>query len=183
MAPRELDRQATPSPLKVARQALPLRVWALRVLPGGQPVAEAALAQAGCSAWPKPGQYLGTDPCLAWRTPREAVLLSSSGDASAALAQALAPGIHELAYAVEQTDGTVVFELQADQAQPLLSRLVDAQAMPAARGCASRTRLGDVAVLLLWRSDGSMWLAADAAHRPYLEAWLEHAAQGLATAA
>lgn len=142
-----------------------------------------ALAAQGVHAlglpWPLPPCTLaGVGPWLAWCGPHESLLLSHTPQPAAQFLQALAPGKSATAFAVDVSEAHAVYELHGPQLECWLSRLVDADAIPADAGRCSRARMADVAVLLLRLSAERLWLLADSPVCAYLENWLVYAHEG-----
>ena len=110
------------------------------------------------------------------RQPEELLLVGpASGQAEAPLAPllaALAPGQASDSVAVDLTHGMLVLALEGPQLEPWLSHLVDARAIPCRNGSATRTRLVDVAVLLMRLDTETVWLVVDRTLAPYLANWL-----------
>ena len=155
----------------------PLRVVALRHLPGGTPAVSGALQTQGFAALPGAGQFVGSDPCLMWLKPTEWLLIGTTDAVADGLLASLAPGCHSLACAVDQSSGGILFELQGAGLPSLLPRLVDSTAVPQAAQQGSRCRLGDVAVMLLRHAADRAWLLADRSNGDYIAQWLRDAAR------
>jgi heterotetrameric sarcosine oxidase gamma subunit len=160
----------------------PLHVLALRMLPGGERAALAVVAQAIGPGVPEPGTFVGTDPVLLWRSPSDWSFLTTRAGEAAALQRALPPVSGALCYVVDQSAGTVAFELEGPALDALLPRLMDASAIPRKPGAGTRARVADIAVLVLRRSASSAWLIADRANGHYLARWLAYACGGVAAA-
>lgn len=79
--------------------------------------------------------------------------------------------------------GGIAFELEGAAAglEALLSRLIDASAIPRVRGHGTRARLGDVAVSVLRLAEDHVWLLADRSHDRYLALWLARAMDAVAS--
>lgn len=156
----------------------PLRVLSLRHHDAPHTI-EAACSNIGLPPLPGAGHFSGEDPVLLWRQPREWLFIGSSvaaaGRADALLA-ALAPGQDPLACAVDQSAGTVALALRGPKLDMLLSRLLDAGAIPRTPGEGTRARLADIAVIVLRREPDCVWLLADRANDHYLADWLAYAA-------
>ena len=75
--------------------------------------------------------------------------------------------------------GTLVVELQGSHAPALLSRLVDASALPAGLDQASRVRLADIAAVVWREAPDRFGLLVDRAHGHYLARWLSYAADAI----
>ena len=173
-----LDLEAGPV---AVRRIEPLSVIALRHLPGAGDDLVAALRAAGVPAAPVPGQVVGQGPWALWRSPSEVVLLATERATAEAALAALAPlGPTTLACAVDQSDGTLVLELQGPRVDKLLQRLVDSRSLPSAPGSAVRVRLADIAVVLVRQQAEAVWLLADRSHEHYLAGWLAHAGAAMA---
>jgi len=160
----------------------PLRVVALRHLPGGTAAVEAAAARAGLPSLPSAGAFCGADPLVVWRQPREWVLVSTADAAADGLLAALKPGAQALAVAVDQSAGSVGIELRGPQVDAVLARLVDASAVPREPGHGTRARLADIAVTMLRLAPSTLWLIADHANDRYLADWLAYASQAVQSA-
>ena len=156
----------------------PLRVLSLRHHNALHTI-EAASRDAGLPPLPGAGHFSGDDPLLLWRHPRELIFIGSADAAAGqadALLESLAPGQDALVCAVDQSAGTVAMALQGPKLDALLSRLMDAGAIPRTSGEGTRARLADIAVLVLRREPQCVWLLADSAHDHYLADWLAYAA-------
>lgn len=165
-------------PLDVAtveiRRIEPLFVLAIRHLPDAADEVEAALRSTGLPGLPWPGQVLGRDPWILWRSPSELMLLSTTRTGPNALTDAIGNGL--LACAVEQSDGLIGFELRGAQVDEMLRRLVDHRSVPGSVGSAARVRLADIAVVLLRVGTDKVWLLADRGYEHYLRAWFNYLA-------
>lgn len=158
----------------------PMHVLSLRHLPGGGASALAAgIARHGVPGLPGPGQSCGIDPRLIWRSPSEALLLTQDAALSAKLLVELPPTPDALACAIDLSAGTLVVELQGSHAPALLSRLVDASALPAGLDQASRVRLADIAAVVWREAPDRFGLLVDRAHGHYLARWLSYAADAI----
>jgi heterotetrameric sarcosine oxidase gamma subunit len=112
------------------------------------------------------------------RQPEEALVIGPPVPAFDMLLAALAPGCASAAVALELSDGMVVVALEGPRLDDWLARLVDALAIPRTPGKATRTRLADVAVLLVRLDADRLWLVADRSLAPYLASWLAFAHDG-----
>jgi heterotetrameric sarcosine oxidase gamma subunit len=170
-------------PAPTARLAIgvaePMRVLSLRHLPGGVAAVAGALAAQGLHALPEPRRFIGDDPCVLWRSPSEWLLLTADAALSERIASALRPAPGALAVAVDLTAGSLVLDLQGAAVDALLSRLVDAAAVPATVGEGTRARLADIAVALVRIEPDRVRLVADRANDRYLAQWLAYAARAL----
>jgi sarcosine oxidase gamma subunit len=86
-----------------------------------------------------------------------------------------------LACAVDQTDGVLVLELQGQQLDDLLLRLVDSRSLPRSPGTAFRARLADITITLVRHESDRLWMLAERPQAHYLMNWLNHAGVVLAT--
>lgn len=166
------------------RRIEPLAVIALRHLPGAGEALARALHAAGIADVPAPGQAVGNGrrpgTWALWRSPREVTLMAfDQTEAHGAMAELAADA---LACAVDQTDGTLVLELQGPLVDDLLRRLVDSRSLPGAPGSAVRARLVDIAVVLARPQSDRVWLLADRSHEHYLADWLAYAGDALTAA-
>jgi hypothetical protein len=159
------------------RRMCGLTAIAIRHFPGDTSAALAVEAQG--LAWPNvPGELVGSDPWLVWRSPQETIALASAAEPLRSLASALAPSQSESAMAVDQSDAVAVFELHGSRLDDWLAHLVDATAIPREPGLCSRCRLADVAVLLLRLESGRIWLLTDGPVATYVEDWLRFSHAG-----
>ena len=148
----------------------PLRVLSLRCLPGG---AELIARTAGIAELPGPGRFLGQDPLLQWRSPNEWLHISTRDEEANALLRALPIG--GLAQATDLSAGTLLLDLQGTALDALLERLIDATVQVDMPGQGTRTRMADIAVMLIRQSKQRLWLLADRANDHYLAHWLAYA--------
>jgi sarcosine oxidase, subunit gamma len=153
------------------------RVLAVRHLAGGALLLDQALSAYALTPLPKTGTCLGADPCLIWRSPTEFLLLTSQPAVADGVLQALAPGRHDLACALDLSAGSVVFELQGQGGADVLARLVEASAVPMQSGQATRSRFMDVAVVIFRQDPHSVKLLFDRGHCLYAAQWIEHASR------
>jgi heterotetrameric sarcosine oxidase gamma subunit len=155
----------------------PMHVLSLRHLPGGGSAALATvLAEQGMPALAQPGRTSGVDPLFIWRSPNETLVLTAEALSAAALLAALRPTPGALACVLDLSHGTLVVKLQGTHVDALLSRLVDAQALPRDAGQASRVRLADIAALVWREAPDRVGLLVDRANDHYLARWLSYAA-------
>ncbi len=154
-----------------------LRVVALRHLPGGEAALAAALSAQGLYALPQPGMSQGANPWLVWTRPSEVLLLTTQGAVADALLRALPPDAQRPAYALDQSAGHVAFDLSDSALHDLLSRWLDASAIPQQPGHATRARFMDVAVVCLRTQANGAWLLFDANHGRYAAQWIAHGLQ------
>lgn len=126
----------------------------------------------------KPGELVGSDPWLAWRSPQETIAVGLAAAPLQRLLVSLAPGRSETAYAADLSDALAVFELHGPRLDAWLAHLVDATAIAHAAGRATRCRLADVAVMLLRLAPERLWLIADRPLAPYLANWLAYTHEG-----
>jgi heterotetrameric sarcosine oxidase gamma subunit len=163
----------------------PLAVTSLRHLPGADDALAAALRAAALTEIPAPGKVLGNGRSpgtwALWRSPSEVTLIAFERATADAAMAALAADT--LACAVDQTDGTLVLELQGQWVEELLQRLVDSHSLPVAQDSAVRVRLADIAVTLVRLAPERLWLLSDRSHAYYLANWLAYAGAALATRA
>jgi heterotetrameric sarcosine oxidase gamma subunit len=153
-------------------QVLSLRHW-----PGeGSAALAGVLRTQGLAPLPEPGRSSGTEPLLIWRSPSETLLLSPNAPQAAALLGALRPVPGALACALDLSSGSLVLRLQGSGVQALLSRLVDAQALPRDAGDASRMRLADIAAVAWREAPDRAGLLVDRANDHYLARWLNYVA-------
>jgi heterotetrameric sarcosine oxidase gamma subunit len=161
------------SPRMALQVVEPMQVLSLRHLPGGG-TTELATVLAGNAlpGLPGPGRCCGIEPRLIWSSPNEALLLTKDAQLASALLAALRPAPGALACALDLSAGTLVVEMKGANVEALLSRLVDAQALPSDAGRASRMRLVDIAAVV-WRDAADRaGLLVDRAHGHYLARWL-----------
>ncbi len=157
-----------------------LRVVALRHLPGGEAALAAALSAQGISTLPQPGVSQGANPWLVWTRPSEMLLITTNGAVADALLRALPPDAQRPAYALDQSAGHVAFELielSGPALNVVLSRWLDASAIPQRPGQATRARFMDVAVVCLRTQADVAWLMFDASHGRYAAQWISHGLQ------
>lgn len=165
------------SPALALQVVEPMHVLSLRHLPGGGTTA-LSTAMAG-NAPPGPGHCCGIEPRLIWCSPNETLLLTKDAQLASALLDALRPAPGALACALDASAGTLVVEMRGANVEALLSRLVDAQALPHDAGQASRVRLADIAAVVWRDAPDRAGLVVDRANGHYLARWLSHAADGI----
>jgi sarcosine oxidase gamma subunit len=145
---------------------------------GGDASAAAAVTAMGLP-WPaEPGKLVGADPWLAWRGPKETLVLATRRAPIDGLLQALAPGQSESAMAAELSDGLTTFELHGPGLDDWLAHLVDASAIPRQAGSVTRARMADAAVWMLRLAPERLWLLADRTISAYIESWLQFSHEG-----
>lgn len=183
------DHLAPSSPLDAAlREALPpptpaltvrvvegLRVLALRYLAGGAAAIELALAAHDLAPLAQPGACKGADPWLVWVGLAESLLLTSHPAVADGVLRELAPGLQAVACALDQSGGWLVFELLGTNVDEVLSRLLDASAIPQRAGQSSRARLMDISAVLVRLAPDRVFLLVDRTHGIYAAQWLTHA--------
>jgi len=150
-----------------------LVVIALRHLPEADAALVKALRAVGISAAPNPGQVLGQNPWALWSSPSEVILLATHGNHTDAAVAAMVGT--SLACAVNQTDGVLALELQGQQLDDLLLRLVDSRSLPRLPGTSTQARLVDISITLVRHESDRLWLLAERPQAEYLVNWLKHA--------
>ena len=150
-----------------------LAVIALRHLPEADAALVKALRAVGISAAPDPGQVLGQNPWALWRSSSEVILLATHRNHAEAALVAMVDT--PLACAVDQTDGVLVLELQGQQLDDLLLRLVDSRSLPRLPGTSTQARLVDISITLVRHESDRLWLLAERPQAEYLVNWLKHA--------
>ena len=140
----------------------------------GDTSARAAVEAQGLPWVQSPGEMAGTDPFVCWRAPQERFAIGLNAAPLRALLASLAPGQHDLAFAIDVSEALTVFELHGPQLESWLVRVVDATAVPREAGSMSRCRFADVPVLLLRKAVDCLWLVAERPLAPYIADWLEY---------
>jgi len=154
------------------RKVETLVVVSLRHLPEAADTLLTALRAVGISAAPNPGQVLGQNPWALWRSPSEVILLTTHRNlADAALAKMVGTS---LACSVDQTDGVLALELQGQQLNDLLLRLVDSRSLPRLPGTSSQARLVDISISLVRHEADRLWILSERPQADYLMNWLQH---------
>ena len=153
----------------------PLRVVTLRSIGDGIETIRSALSAQGV-ALPDPLQFSGSSPFVLWRSPTEWLLIATSDAPADQVLRELAPGRHATACAIDQSPGVIAIELEGGTIESVMSRLVDASAIPREPGCGTRARLGDIAVTMLRVASTHLWLIADHSVEGYLVDWIAYAA-------
>jgi heterotetrameric sarcosine oxidase gamma subunit len=153
----------------------PLRVVALRAIGDGIDSLRDALS-AHKLALAEPGRFAGDDPAVLWRSPTEWLLVATSDPVADDVLRALTPGRHRAACAIDQSAGVATVALEGEAIDALLSRLIDANAIPREAGHGTRARLGDIAVTIVRRAQDRAWLVADRSVEGYLTDWIAYAA-------
>ena len=155
------------------RKVETLVVVSLRHLPEAADTLLTALRAVGISAAPNPGQVLGQNPWALWRSPSEVILLATHRNHTDAAVAAMVGT--SLACAVNQTDGVLALELQGQQLDDLLRRLVDSRSLPRLPGTSTQARLVDISITLVRHESDRLWLLAERPQAEYLVNWLKHA--------
>jgi len=155
------------------REIETLVVVALRHLPEAADTLVTTLQTVGISAAPNPGQVLGQNPWALWRSPSEVILLATHRNHADSAAAAMVDT--PLACAVDQTDGVLALELQGQQLDDLLLRLVDSRSLPRLPGTSTQARLVDISITLVRHESDRLWLLAERPQAEYLVNWLKHA--------
>ncbi len=153
-----------------------MQVLSLRHLPGGLSALSTVRASHAAPDLPQPGRSGGTDPVLIWLSPSETLLLTRDPALAGQLLSALRPLPGALACAIDLSAGSLVLQVQGRAVDALLSRLVDAQAMPVGVGQASRMRLADIAAVVWREAPDRVGILVDRANDHYLLQWLSYAA-------
>ncbi len=161
----------------------PLRVVALRHIGVGHEAIASALAAHGLPPLPNAGRFAGNDPFVLWRNPGESLLISLSSDVADLMLRELAPGRASSACAIDLSDGIVCLELRGSALHDLLSRLIDASAIPQRTGDGTQARLGEIAVSIIRRADDCAWLLADRSVAHYVADWVAYASDRMTRAA
>jgi heterotetrameric sarcosine oxidase gamma subunit len=168
------------SPEMALHVVKPMHVLSLRHLPGGgTTVLSSVMAGNALPGLPGPGHCCGIEPRLIWCSPNETLLLTKDASLASALLATLRPAPGALACALDSSAGTLVVEMRGANVEALLSRLVDAQALPRNASQASRARLVDIAAVLWRDAPDHAGLLVDRANGHYLARWLSYAADGL----
>lgn len=162
-----------------ARLVEPLQVLALRSLPGGAEAVASAVAITGVDSLPHTGCFVGSDPMVLWRSPGELMFISTSASAANTVLRTLPAASHALAYSIDRSAGTITFSLQGPAVDEVLHRLIDASAVPRSVGQGTRTRMADIAVVVMRVAPDCVWLIADRTNDHYLAHWIAYAAAAL----
>jgi heterotetrameric sarcosine oxidase gamma subunit len=150
-----------------------LRVLVLRHLAGDTRALDEALAGMGLTPLPQAGAWRGNDPWLVWISPTERWMMTTRGpDSADAVLRALQPGRHALACALDQSAGSLVFELTGPAVGDVLARLCDAISIPQQAGQATRARFMDIAAVVLRRAPDEAWLLVERSHAVYAARWI-----------
>lgn len=173
MAP---DCPYTQEPPQLAVLA-PLRVLAVRLHPAADSNWIEALHGVGVMRPPLPGTFEGDVVRAVWCGPTEYWLVTQQADLLDAMTRALQPGAAELIYAIDHSAGTVGFEVQGNDIDRLLARLIDAVAIPARPGQAARVRCADLAVVVLRVHMQRAWLLVERPVAHFLLEWLRNACE------
>lgn len=128
-------------------------------------------------AWPVDVHQIQGEGPFALRRSADEILVVGSF-AAAGILGALWPSAANDAVAIDLTHGTLVFELEGPRLDEWLSRLIDVDALPREPKRGARTRVIDIAVVVLRLALDRVWLVADRAHATYLADWLRYAHEG-----
>jgi heterotetrameric sarcosine oxidase gamma subunit len=146
-----------------------LSVGALRYLDAAA-LDGAPLARLG-GVLPRAGELLETpNLVLAWRGPRETLVLSPAAEMLAALAATLADA--ERACLVDQSQGYRAVRLEGPRIRDLLVRLGSADCVPAA-GQALQGRFAELPVMALALAGGATLLLVESVYAEHLRAWIQ----------
>ncbi|MCE2660106.1 MAG: hypothetical protein LW854_18010 [Rubrivivax sp.] len=148
---------------------------ALRHLAGDAAAIDEVLTAHSLPPLPGPGACLGDDPWQLWTGPAEMLLVTSNGPLADGVLAALRPGCHRLACAVDQSAGSLVFDMRGAGLDDLLSRLLDASAIPGHAGLGVRARLMDISAVILRVGQDRALLVVDRALGGYAAQWIGHA--------
>jgi hypothetical protein len=151
-----------------------LRVLVLRHLAGGAAEVDAAFAAAHLDALPKSGSCLGGDPWQVWIGPTECLLVTTHGSIAEGLLAALRPGRASLCCALDQSAAWLVFELLGSGVDDVLSRLLDASAIPRHAGSGACARFMDISAVVMRLERDRAWLAVERPHGTYATEWIGH---------
>ena len=135
---------------------------AIRHFPGDTSASD-AVRQIGLAWSDAPGELIGTDPWLAWRSPQESIAFGLERERLQPLLERLAPGRSDSAVAMDLSDALGVLELHGSRLDEWLARLVDAMSVPRRPGRCARAhgrRRGAAAAVL----GGSLVDGAGPAH-------------------
>lgn len=150
----------------------PLRVVAVRALPAAACSWIDLLREGGVTRLPEPGHFEGDAVRVAWRSPTEYWIVTRQPALLDRVVEALRPGATALACAVDRSAGTVGIALQGEDIDQWLARLVDAAALPARAGQATRARCADLPVVLLRVQAQRVWLLVERPVADFLVGWL-----------
>lgn len=162
-----------------ARLVEPLQVLALRLLPGGAEAIASAVATTGVDSLPDTGCFVGSDPMVVWRNPGELLFICTSASAANTVLRTLPAASHALAYSIDRSAGTITFSVQGPAVDDVLHRLMDASAVPHSVGQGTRTRMADIAVIVMRIAPDCVWLIADRTNDHYLAHWIAYTAAAL----
>jgi len=157
----------------------PSHVLSVRMLPGGADAIAKAVAGIGIAALPPAGRFTGDGTLILWRNPTELLLVTPRRGEAERVLRTLPAGPEALAYAVDQSDGLVTFELQGTALDDVLHRLLDASAVPLEPGQGTRARMAEIAVIALRLDSQRAWLIADRANDQFLAQWVAYAIDAL----
>jgi heterotetrameric sarcosine oxidase gamma subunit len=153
------------------RADLSMHVATLRYFESGGAFARAVQAATGVPlpAVQRALEAEGGELTLAWRSPTETLLLSSSAGRLSQLEEALAHTGEGCLLNV--TGGLTLLRVTGERIADLLCRLGGAACVPAV-GEARRSRLADVPVLALAVREGEALLLVDRGYAAHLTAWI-----------
>jgi heterotetrameric sarcosine oxidase gamma subunit len=172
----EPDCSSTQEPPRLTVLA-PLRVLAVRLHPAADSNWISALHGVGVMRPPLPGRFEGDAVRVVWCGPTDYWLVTQQAALLDAMAQALQPGAAELVCAIDHSAGTVGIDLQGNDIDGLLARLMDATAIPAGPGQAARVRCADLAVVVLRVHMQRAWLLVERPVAHFLCEWLRNACE------
>lgn len=150
---------------------------AIRHFPGDTSARD-AVHQLGLAWSEAPGTLTGSDPWLAWRSPRETIAFGLERARSQELLERLAPGRSAGAMTIDVTEALGVIELHGVALDEWLAHLVDAMSIPRQSGRCTRARMAEAAVMLLRIAEDRLWMVIDRPIRAYAEDWLAYSHEG-----
>ncbi|GAA5231483.1 hypothetical protein FOZ76_27270 [Verticiella sediminum] len=125
--------------------------------------------------WPQDaGEVQAGDPAVLWRSPSEALVVSTQAAVAASLLERLQAGKSPSSVALEVSEQTAVLEIEGHRLTHWLAQLVDTHSLPRP-GRIAGARLADIGVLIFNAACDRVWILVDRTLLAYLESWLVHA--------
>lgn len=159
------------------RKLTGIHIATVRHLPGDHAVLEAV--NSIHLPWPvRPGEIIGNGPYLAWRSPSESILFSTSEEPITTLLATLDRKKSPLSVGFSVSEAYVIHEMKGRNVDRWLAHLVDEMAIPVKPGSVRRGRMGEIAVFLMRLTADTVWAVVDRSMEPYFSNWITYSFEG-----